>query len=114
MLGWAIPTLCTLKSDRLEYVALGGCVIDDLDAVRMELLALDRVLSEGPGIHTLQRVEVMNWSISLPTTQDSRASDDYVRNFLQEALPTCYAHKLLYDSAGELSIPSSIVTDHLL
>ena len=98
ILQWVIPTLLTLKSSRLEYICVGGCVISDQHAVRSQFLALDRVLTEGPGMQTLKRVEIMDCTI-----EDDRgegASYEYKDNFLRRAFPTCHAHKLLYGAQG--------------
>ena len=100
MLEWAIPTLQSLRSTRLESVDFGGCMILDQDTTSAALRTLDQVLTEGPGRNTLKRVEVMDWRIVVMGVDggyQNDLSDEATRDYLRDAFSNCHARGILYD-----------------
>ena len=100
LVEWAIPTLHTINSDRLESVVLGECVVRDPDAARQALATLDEALTEGPSKLSLRRVDIIDWILVLPDGELERSSDAAIA-FVRTALPKCCGRKLVYHASCE-------------
>ena len=105
-LSFAIPTLHTLTSHRLTRVLLGGCNVNDVDAVLAATSTLEQALLQGPSGNTLKQFHADGWRLAQRDREIS-AREEY-EDLVRCAFGRLWRRGILYDGRWHRKEPFSV------